>query len=76
MNTKTKKMSAAVIIGTIFIIVFALMSVMFYRLSEAPYIIRFLYGTFCLGLCYGMSCVMTERIQEIRKGEDDDLDNY
>lgn len=76
MNTKSKKLTAAVITGVICIVVFALLAVLFYRLEEAPFIIRFLYGTFFAGLCFGMSCVLTERIQEIKKGEEDDLNNY
>lgn len=76
MNTKSKKLTAAIITGIVCIAVFAALAILFFRLDDAPFLIRFLYGAFFTGLCFGMSCVVTERIQEIRKGEEDDLSNY
>ena len=76
MNSKTQKITAVLMIGLFCILVFAGLAYFFIRLEEAPGIIRFLYGAVFTGLCFGMSCVVTERIREIRKGEEDDLDNY
>jgi len=76
MNPKNKKIMAALFTGVFCIFVFAGLAYFFYRLDEAPGLVRFLYGSLFTGLCFGMSCVVTERIEEIRKGETDDLDNY
>ncbi len=76
MNSKTQKLTAALMTGCFCILVFAGLAYFFIRLEEAPGFLRFLYGAIFTGLCFGMSSVVTERVREIRKGEEDDLNNY
>ncbi len=76
MNTKSKKLAAALLTGIFCIIVFAGLALFFFMFEEMPVFIRLVYGCAFSGLCFGMSCVVTQRVQEIRKGEEDDLDNY
>ncbi len=76
MHSRTQKITAALMTGLFCILVFAGLAYFFFRLEEAPVIIRVVYGAVFTCLCFGMSFTVSERIREIRKGEEDDLDNY
>ncbi len=44
--------------------------------KEMPHLVKLLYAVYLLALGMGMIKVLHDRIEEIRKGETDDLDNY
>ncbi len=77
MNEKHRKqITAAVITGVVFTLLFAAMAAVYIFVKELPVIFRIGYGGLMIAMAIGMIYIMKERIAEIRKGENDDLSNY
>lgn len=75
-ETHTKQIVSVILIGTAFTALFAGMSAMYFLIEEFPLIIRAVYGGLMAAMALGMIHVLRQRIEEIRKGENDDLGNY
>ena len=75
MEQHKKQIVAAVIIAVIFILLFTGYAALYFSVP-GPAILRILAGGLMTVFAVGMVFVLIERIQEIKKGENDDLDNY
>ena len=76
MNNHKSQIIAAVIISTLFILLFAGYAVLYFVIDGLPVILKFLLGALMTAFAVGMVIVLKERIKEIRKGETDDLSDY
>ncbi len=77
MNEKhNKQITATVVIGVLFTLMFAALAAMYIFVREFPVVIRIGYGGLMIAMAVGMIHIMKARIAEIRKGENDDLSNY
>ena len=76
MKNHKSQIIAAVIISTLFILLFAGYAVLYFVIDGLPVILKFLLGALMTAFAVGMVIVLKERIKEIRKGETDDLSDY
>ena len=70
------QITAAVVIGVLFALLFAGYAVMYLVIDEIPAIMRAGFAGLMIAFAAAMIAVLVGRIREIRKGETDDLDNY
>ncbi len=73
---RRKKIVTTVLIGAVVILYFVLYASFALFLPEVPAAIKIFFGVIGIGMAVGMIKVIMDRIEEIRKGEDDDLSNY
>ncbi len=71
-----KKMISTVLIGAVVVIYFVVYASFALFLPDVPAAIKIFFGVVGIGMAGGMIKVIMDRIEEIRKGEDDDLSNY
>ncbi len=71
-----KQTTSALIVGLLFIALCPAGIMVFLFDNEMPHLVKLLYAVYLLALGMGMIKVLHDRIEEIRKGETDDLDNY
>ena len=76
MKDKSGKIRTAVILAMFFCLAFIGLAAVYLSIDDLPAVIRIGYAVLMLALAAGMITVLKERIREIRKGEEDDLDNY
>ena len=74
MDNKKKKMIAPIIITILFVLYFAIYFAVI--INEVTGIMKVLLGVVPLALAAVMIYVCIERINEIKKGEEDDLSKY
>ena len=71
-----KKMVAPIIITVIVILFLAAYGLIYFAIDELPIWVKLLVGLFAFSFAIGMIIVLIKRINEIKGGEEDDLDNY
>lgn len=74
MRSHLRKLIAPIVVAVLFILYYALYFALLISLFDGVW--KYLLGIVPLALGALMIKVLTERIQEIQKGEDDDLSQY
>ena len=70
-----KKMIAPIVIGLL-IIIYYLTIALVIVFTNIPIVIKFIIGGISVIIAIAMICTVRSRIQEIRRGEEDDLSKY
>ncbi|MBO5523468.1 MAG: hypothetical protein J5986_07310 [Roseburia sp.] len=75
-NNHRKKMVAPIIIAGVLIVYYAAIAAVCFLLPEIPVMVKVLFVVVPLALAGVAIAMLSERIREIRSGEEDDLSKY
>ena len=76
MKNHKAQIAMSVIISLIFIALFIGYALLYCVIDGIPILVKIGCSALMTGLAVGMAAILMQRIREIRKGENDDLNNY